>query len=482
VAQHNAAAIIAERARRLGLITTAGPDEQLAREALQQARGNEPVLQYLTTGLDPAEVENLSRTPPRSTPEPQLTRPTPPPFTLPTPLPTTTPSATAGELPPEAPGFMGQLELAGLGAETLGRTVRGLVGGDHPAAPRGTSPSETRQFSKYDDLFRQYMPDDLKNDSEFLHVVTTAALAESGLDPTRVGDGGASIGLFQHHEKGRGAKLIRDGQDLRTDPEAVAAEIIPDFARVYREVKARGVTGAQLASEVARRVEQPKDWENPNGAAAQNYLRAYRSLETPGGGARPPDTTVTTGFKLADYVEGAELSERGVIEMIQQVLDDPMAGPTDRLAALNAYGTFMARKAQGLSEAAAAQRALQQMVIDRERLTLDKERFGLEGEKFGFEKEEAGLLRGERETGRQDRLAAARDEIRAGFMKSLQGSAGGFAAPGTDFAPAWGPGGPWESVFQRAGLPFSPIAAPQLPSPGQLSPLAPETLPPFGGI
>lgn len=79
---------------------------------------------------------------------------------------------------------------------------------------------------------------------------------------------------------------------------------------------------------------------------------------------------------------------------------------------------------------------------------------------------------------RNDQAAEAKnqflDGIRADFIKQLHGSAGGFAAPGSDYLAGAEPGGALEALSAQVGVPYTPIKGPALPT--NLSSIAPRGL------
>jgi hypothetical protein len=137
-----------------------------------------------------------------------------------------------------------------------------------PQAPSG------QKFSQYDDVFKKYAGS-LANDSDFLRIVNATVKAESGHNPNAVGDGGKSIGLFQMHEQGAGAGMSAAD---RSDPDKASSVMIPRFVAMYQQGKQQGLSGTDLASFVARNVERPLGYDDPNGAAARKYISAYQEF------------------------------------------------------------------------------------------------------------------------------------------------------------------------------------------------------------
>lgn len=85
------------------------------------------------------------------------------------------------------------------------------------------------------------------------------AIAESGLNPNAVGDRGASVGLFQLHERGGGAGM---SVEERKDPVKNTRRIIREARRAhgFMWLVGRGVRDlSQLASAFSTYVERPAD-------------------------------------------------------------------------------------------------------------------------------------------------------------------------------------------------------------------------------
>ena len=91
---------------------------------------------------------------------------------------------------------------------------------------------------------------------EELHWVPLAiAYGESGYDPLATGDEGASIGLFQLHEKGVGANM----GDSRYDPEINARKMMPIIASVLEQGIQGGLAGINLLKYTWFGAEKPAD-------------------------------------------------------------------------------------------------------------------------------------------------------------------------------------------------------------------------------
>lgn len=130
------------------------------------------------------------------------------------------------------------------------------------------------RFSPFDDIFKHYAGE-LADDPLFISAVAAAVLHESGFNPQAVGDGGASHGLFQMHDRGAGAGMTIEE---RQDPWIASSKMIPRFARAYYDGLARGLTGEELVSHTARYAERPYGYDDPNGHAARAYKAAWRRV------------------------------------------------------------------------------------------------------------------------------------------------------------------------------------------------------------
>lgn len=104
-------------------------------------------------------------------------------------------------------------------------------------------------------------------------IMVGGAYAESGWDTTKVGDNGASIGLFQLHAAGRGAGL---SVAEREDPDVQMRVMLPVYRAQYAVFAAAGYTDADLAWRVCCWSERPFDFENAESAAAQGYRAGWQ--------------------------------------------------------------------------------------------------------------------------------------------------------------------------------------------------------------
>ncbi len=202
---------------------------------------------------------------------------------------------------------------------------------DVPIPPEAR-PGQGR-FSPFDDIFRPHMGPHADN-PELMSIIAAATKAESGWRTDAVGDAGASVGLFQMHERGAGAGMTRE---QRADPNTAAAKMVPQFVQAYDRIKAANpnLSGAELASLVAATVERPQDWQNPASHARNNYRRAHaevmngsgvESHYVPVADARSPE--VAPAVFTQNLVQLAELTGQPMTvesynhQRLQQIMDE----------------------------------------------------------------------------------------------------------------------------------------------------------------
>lgn len=89
---------------------------------------------------------------------------------------------------------------------------------------------------------------------EFTTAVLACMARESGGNPNAVGDGGSSIGLFQMNMAG-GEGSGYTAEQLR-DPNVQFNHMMPKFAAAFKDAKANGLSGGQIASYFAQHVER----------------------------------------------------------------------------------------------------------------------------------------------------------------------------------------------------------------------------------
>jgi murein DD-endopeptidase MepM/ murein hydrolase activator NlpD len=102
-------------------------------------------------------------------------------------------------------------------------------------------------------------------------IMAASALVESSGRPDAVGDGGASVGLWQLHERGAGAGMSREE---RMNPDRAAQRMVPEFQRAYAAAQARGLQGVELGVATHLGAERPKD-QAPNGVPATSFRQRY---------------------------------------------------------------------------------------------------------------------------------------------------------------------------------------------------------------
>lgn len=137
---------------------------------------------------------------------------------------------------------VGQARSGGQPAQA-GNTGQQIAGNQQPnvgGADAGATATGSRKFSPFDATFRKYAGDLAAND-EFISMVAAATYAESGWNPTNVGDNGDSVGLFQIN------KVHGLPDSVRNDPDASARFMMPKFVDAYQRGKAQGLSGRKLS-------------------------------------------------------------------------------------------------------------------------------------------------------------------------------------------------------------------------------------------
>lgn len=177
-------------------------------------------------------------------------------------------------------------------AEQVAQQVQQAKAQQEAAAAQAAQAAQARRtYSPYDDHFRRHLSD--PDDDELVSIIAAGTYQESKHNPRAVGDNGASVGLFQMHERGEGRGLTFD---QRADPDFASSRMVPAYEAAYRRLKAQGLTGADLAAAVAAEAEKPEGWHLPNGPARQKYREAYQIVT--GGqapGPRSPQGTASYG-------------------------------------------------------------------------------------------------------------------------------------------------------------------------------------------
>jgi len=113
-------------------------------------------------------------------------------------------------------------------------------------------------------------------EGELAAIMAAGALAESGWDPQRRGDAGHSVGLFQLHDQGLGAGLTAA---QREDPALQVQVMAPEYRRWYAHWRAAGYRDAELAWRVCAWAERPRDYADPDSAAARAYRAAWAAVQ-----------------------------------------------------------------------------------------------------------------------------------------------------------------------------------------------------------
>jgi hypothetical protein len=128
--------------------------------------------------------------------------------------------------------------------------------------------------------------------AELARIMVAAALAESEGVPDLVGDHGHSLGLFQIHDRGRGASLPPDQLPRRADPDFAIELMRPFFETGLREGRQQGLAEESLAIYVYLEAERPEGYPDPHSPAAGRYRTRWRGLEA------EPAGDVTNGFRV----------------------------------------------------------------------------------------------------------------------------------------------------------------------------------------
>ncbi len=142
------------------------------------------------------------------------------------------------------------------------------------------------QTERWRALIRKHTPADLRGDAGFERIALAVLTAESGGNPGAVGDNGASVGLFQLHERGMGSGLTR-GQ--RSDPDTNAGRAVPALASAYR---------ANRGDPVRTYIQAINPGATPDGPQVAGVMAAYGQ----GGGPKVQNSVQaqTGGAPVAD--------------------------------------------------------------------------------------------------------------------------------------------------------------------------------------
>lgn len=152
---------------------------------------------------------------------------------------------------------------SGGGVSPGGNSVSGPNLAGPVPAPSGEAVKDTMRWK---DAVMEYGRQNGISEAD-LPEFTTAVLAcigrESGGNPNAVGDGGNSIGLFQMNMAG-GAGSGYTAEQLK-DPNTQFKAMIPQFAAAFKDAKAQGISGRDIAAYFAQHVER----------CASQYYGAY---------------------------------------------------------------------------------------------------------------------------------------------------------------------------------------------------------------
>ncbi len=143
-------------------------------------------------------------------------------------------------------------------------------------------------------------------------IALALAKAESNFNPGAVGDNGASVGLFQLHERGQGAGMSKA---QRADPAINAQKFLGAHKELYAQLTAEGMVGEQLAATFGRIA------EGSDPQYAYRYAEAYRELVAQFGSAN-----------VAGTQQVASLGTLGVAQQQSNVWAETMATQQANLA------------------------------------------------------------------------------------------------------------------------------------------------------
>lgn len=369
-------------------------------------------------------------------------------------------------------------------ADNFGSMISGLFNRGGDKGPQLTGGG----VGPYDEKIKQEAAKHgLENDPLFLRVVNAGILAESGGDPyaENVSTEEESYGLFQMNRKGgagQGHEL-----DKLFDPNFQIENRVPRYAAVYKEVIQRRKDPIEVASEVNRRVQLPKDWQNETGAAAKNYIDAFSRLESPsaweGKRVGTPGQTVVPKFDsaYARAIKAASGSdnfsdprfESAIIEDIANLMaSGQISDPYQAMVLMADVSTkFANNRGSDADREAANARVASQVGVQLQQLTESTRQFN---EKQPWE---IATITGVDPNG-QPTFAARQhaDQVRQQeqllqfqFLEYLSKAAPGMSSSGTGYLSGFEPGGQIEQYAGRNNVPFQPITAPAPPTGAELN-------------
>ena len=400
---------------------------------------------------------------------------------------------------------------AGSALSSMGDVASGFTGTPRskPTTVPGVTTTSSGSEGPFDETIKKYAAEHgLENDPEFVRIVNAAIIAESKGNPNaeaHVPDqhdedgnltvrGEDSYGILQMNRRGgAGAKYSVD--DLK-NPEIQLENRVPVFAAIYKTVKARGKTGAELASEVSRRAQLPKDWENDSGAAAKGYISAYNALESPtvwenykGTGAKgAPVNSAYARALLADSGASSFGDPKFANALVQDILDrvdDPAAAAT---LIAQMHTQLMDFEEKGLDREAANQRTASQVGAQMAQINEGRRQFN---EKMPWEiaavtgvqpNGQPTFAASEAEKAREERLRQEARLVQMQWVENMMKNAGGFAPMGSNYVSGFEPGGAIAQHAARNNIPFTPSQAPPIPSSDEVAQNTPllQTLMKYG--
>lgn len=137
-------------------------------------------------------------------------------------------------------------------------------------------------------------------------IILSLIQAESGGNQYIVGDSGASVGLFQLHERGVGYGLT---VEERYDPETQFRLMAPRIQAAYQQGVALGLTGRDLAMYTGYYAEKPAAGSEANYAYAYDVVTGYLAGNIQIGGA--PTNLPSGGTPAAPWSSYARGGSRG---------------------------------------------------------------------------------------------------------------------------------------------------------------------------
>lgn len=196
-------------------------------------------------------------------------------------------------------------------------------------------------------------------------IALALAKAESGLNPNAIGDNGASVGLFQLHERGQGAGL---SVAQRQNPEINATTFLTKaHADLYKQLVAEGLAGDQLAATYGRLA------EGSDPQFAQRYAQAYREIVAQYGQANLAAVAAGQGQAFLGAAQQQGITWAQEMARQQQVLTDTLSQQAPPLRntkdALADFGSVLGPIERQVAGGAISLDTLQFKLIDLARAT-----------------------------------------------------------------------------------------------------------------